>query len=103
MQHAKLVRQQPPVYPAVAREAGIAGVVQLSVVIATDGTVRQVNFIAEQLSKRAFGFGEKSGQPILAPAAIEAVRQWVYQPTLLNGDPVEVATTVNVTFSLSDQ
>jgi TonB family protein len=103
VQQAKLVRQPPPVYPQLAREAGITGVVQLNVWIAKDGTVKQVSLVAEHLSKKAFGFGDASGQPLLGPAAITAVRRWKYQPTLLNGDPVEVATTVNVNFSLSGQ
>jgi protein TonB len=42
-----------------------------------------------------------SGHPLLAPAALEAVKQWVYQPTLLNGEPVEVATQIDVNFTLS--
>jgi protein TonB len=103
VQQAKLVRQRPPVYPPLARQAGITGVVELNVWIAKDGNVKGVGLVAEHLSKGASGLGDASGQPSLASAAIEAVRRWVYQPTLLNGDPVEVATTVNVTFSLSGQ
>ena len=101
MQQAKLVRQPPPAYPSLALQAGIGGVVQLKVVIAKDGTVKQVDLVAEHLSRKADGFGGDG--PTLAPAAIEAVRRWAYQPTLLNGDPVEVVTTVNVTFRLSGQ
>ena len=101
MQQAKLVRQQRPVYPPRALDARIAGVVELSVVIAKDGTVRQVDYVAEHLSKQAFRIPNNG--PVLAPAAIEAVRRWVYQPTLLNGDPVEVATTVNVNFRIGGQ
>ena len=89
VQQAKLVRQQPPVYPAVARQDGITGVVVVKAVIAKDGTIKPVDVV--------------SGHPLLAPAAIDAVRQWEYQPTLLNGDPVEVVTTVNVTFALPGQ
>jgi TonB family protein len=103
VQQAKLVSQPAPVYPRLAREAGITGVVQLNVWIAKDGNVKGVGLVSEHLSKGAFGFGDQSGQPLLAPAAIEAVRRWVYQPTLLNGDLVEVATTVNVTFNLAGQ
>ena len=42
-----------------------------------------------------------SGHPLLVPAALEAVKQWVYQPTLLNGEPVEVVTEIDVNFTLS--
>lgn len=85
-QQAKLVSQQPPVYPPLARQAGISGTVQMRVVIARDGTVQHVEVV--------------SGHPLLVPAAIDAVRHWVYRQTLLNGQPVEVATTVNVSFQL---
>ena len=60
---------------------------QLSVQIGPDGTVQDVQLI--------------SGHPLLAQAAIDAVKQWVYQPTLLNGNPVSVLTTVDVNFTLS--
>jgi protein TonB len=86
VQQTKLLKQTPPVYPALARSARITGVVQLSVMIGKDGTVRQVDIA--------------NGPAELADAAMEAVRQWVYQPTLFKGEPVEVATTVNVNFSL---
>jgi outer membrane biosynthesis protein TonB len=86
-----------------AAHAGIEGTVELSVAIDQDGYVQEVNFVAEHLSKLALGFGKKAGEPLLGPAAIKAVRRWKYQPTLLNGNPVEVATTVNVTFKLSDR
>jgi TonB family protein len=85
--HPPLVRQVDPVYPQAARQAGTSGVVRLSVVIAKDGTVRDMRVV----SGSGNGFGI---------AAMEAVKQWVYQPTLLNGQPVEVATTVEVNFSL---
>jgi len=84
VQQAKLVSQQPPVYPPLARQAGISGTVQMSVVIAKDGTVQHIEVV--------------SGHPLLVPAAIDAVRKWMYRQTLLNGQPVEVATTVNVNF-----
>jgi TonB family protein len=85
-QQAKLVSQQAPVYPPLARQAGISGVVQLSVLIARDGTVQNIQILR--------------GHPLLVPAALEAVRHWVYSQTLLNGQPVEVATTVDVNFQL---
>ena len=86
-QQAKLVTQQPPAYPPQARQAGISGTVRLSVVIGKDGTVEHIDVM--------------SGNPALAPGAIDAVRHWTYQPTLLNGDPVEVVTTVDVNFTLA--
>jgi periplasmic protein TonB len=91
-QQAMLLRQPPPVYPPQARKQGITGVVVLRAVIGTDGTVRTIEVV--------------SGDPLLAPAAVDAVRQWVYRPTLLSIEPnapVEVVTTVNVNFKLSGQ
>jgi len=87
VQQAKLVRQPRPVYPPLAKQARIQGVVKLSAVIAKNGTIQQLEVI--------------SGHPLLVPAALEAVKQWVYQPTLLNGEPVEVVTQIDVNFTLS--
>jgi len=87
VQQAKLVRQPRPSYPPLAKQARIQGVVKLSAVIAKDGTIQELSVI--------------SGHPLLAPAALEAVKQWVYQPTLLNGEPVEVSTQIDVNFTLS--
>ena len=84
VQQEKLVSQQPPVYPPLARQAGITGVVELSVLIGKDGTVQHIEVMR--------------GHPLLVPAALGVVRKWVYRPTLLNGQPVEVLTTVNVNF-----
>ena len=89
IQQAKLVSQTPPIYPPLARQARISGVVRLSVIIAADGTVRNIQVL--------------NGHPLLVPAAIDAVRKWVYEKTLLNGQPVEVVTPVSVTFNVSDQ
>jgi len=86
VQKAKLVEQPAPVYPPLARQARISGVVRLSVIIGRDGTVQDLTLL--------------SGHPLLVPAAMDAVKQWVYQPTLLNGQPVEVATQVEVNFAL---
>jgi protein TonB len=87
VQQAKLIRQPRPVYPPLAKQARISGTVQLSAVIAKNGTIQELKAV--------------SGHPLLIPAALEAVRQWVYQPTLLNGEPVEVQTTIDVNFTLS--
>jgi protein TonB len=76
-----------PIYPQEAKDKRIQGTVRLHVIIAKDGSVGQVELI--------------SGHPLLAVAALEAVRQWKYRRTLLNGEPVEVDTTVDVIFALS--
>src|SRR5437868_5508071 len=87
VQQAKLVRQPKPVYPPLAKQARISGVVHLAAVISKDGTIQDLKVI--------------SGHPLLIPSALEAVKQWVYQPTLLNGEPVEVVTQIDVNFTLS--
>ena len=87
VQQAKLVRQPKPVYPQLAKQARISGVVHLAAVISKDGTIQDLKVI--------------SGHPLLIPSALEAVKQWVYQPTLLNGEPVEVSTQIDVNFTLS--
>jgi len=86
VQVARLVNRVQPVYPPHAKQDHIEGTVALNVVIGTEGTVRQVSVI--------------SGPPELVQAAIDAVKQWRYIPTTLNGNPVEVATQVDVPFSL---
>jgi protein TonB len=84
---AQLVREIQPKYPLIAKEARVHGVVKLKAIIARDGTVQNLSLI--------------SGQPLLVPAAMNAVKQWVYKPTYLNGIPVEVLTEVDVDFYLS--
>lgn len=87
VQMAKLLRKVIPEYPALARTARISGAVHLIGIIGKDGTIRDLKLV--------------SGHPLLAHAALEAVRQWVYRPTLLNGIPVEVIAPIEVTFTLS--
>jgi TonB family protein len=87
VQHARLVRQVTPQYPALARQARVQGTVQLKVSINPLGAVQVIGVVG--------------GHPLLIPAAIEAVKQWEYNPVLLNGVPVDVETTVDVAFSLS--
>jgi protein TonB len=82
-----LVRRVQPAYPPLARQARIQGTVVLAAEISKDGAIQNLHLI--------------SGHPMLAPAAIEAVKQWKYKPYLLNGEPVEVETTVQVNFTLS--
>jgi periplasmic protein TonB len=82
-----LLRRVNPVYPPLARQARIQGVVLLQAQISKTGDIENLQLI--------------SGHPMLAPAAIEAVKQWKYKPYLLNGEPVEVDTQVQVNFTLS--
>ncbi|HEV8383594.1 MAG TPA: energy transducer TonB [Candidatus Acidoferrales bacterium] len=86
VQQAKLINMVRPVYPALARQARVSGTVRLHAIIAKDGTVSQLEVL--------------QGHPLLVQAAQDAVRQWRYQPTLLNGEPVEVDTTIDVVFTL---
>src|SRR5580693_2594041 len=83
---AKLVRQVTPLYPPIAKTAHISGTVILHAVIAKDGSIQELTYI--------------SGPPLLMKNAMDAVRQWRYSPTLLNGEPVEVDTTISVVFTL---
>lgn len=86
IQAAQLMTRAQPVYPVLARQSGIQGVVVLHAIIDRDGRVSELRVI--------------SGHPLLVKAAIDAVNQWRYQPTLLNGQPVEVETTITVSFVL---
>jgi len=82
-----LVRKVQPSYPPLARQARIQGQVVLQAEISKDGSIENLRLV--------------SGHPMLAPAAIEAVKQWKYKPYFLNGEPVEVETQITVNFSLS--
>jgi periplasmic protein TonB len=82
-----LIRKVQPNYPPLARQARIQGTVILHAEISKDGTIQNLQLV--------------SGHAMLAPAAIEAVKQWRYKPYLLNGEPVAVETEVVVNFSLS--
>jgi TonB family protein len=88
VQAAKLVSQVDPIYPDVARQARISGTVSLAVIIGMDGHMKQL--------------AVATGHPLLRQAALDAVKEWVYQPTLLNNQPVNVSTTIDVIFSLSN-
>lgn len=87
IQGAKIVRRVQPAYPREAVEQQVSGVVKLEAVIARDGSVRDVQLV--------------EGHPLLAAAAIEAVSQWAYRPTRLNGMEVEVVTLIDVNFNLT--
>jgi protein TonB len=82
-----LLRQVKPNYPPLARQARIQGQVVLQALISKDGSIQNLRLV--------------SGHPMLAPAAIDAVKQWKYKPYYLNGEPVEVETTINVNFTLA--
>ena len=86
VQEGKLISGPRPVYPPLARQARVEGTVRLEAVISREGVI---------LNLRAV-----SGHPLLIPAAVAAVQQWVFRPTSLNGDPVEVATVIDVNFTL---
>ena len=86
VQESMLIFRTLPNYPPQARQAGIQGTVRLSAVIAKDGSIKTLEL--------------ESGHPLLVDAAVEAVRQWRYKPTLLNGQPVEVITSININFEL---
>jgi len=88
VQAANLIRQVRPNYPPLAKQARIQGVVRFNAIISRDGTIQNLQMV--------------SGHPLLVPAATDAVRQWVYKPTLLNGEAVEVQTQIDVNFTLSN-
>jgi periplasmic protein TonB len=86
VQAASLVRQVMPLYPAIAKTAHVSGTVMLHAIISKDGSVESLEYI--------------SGPQLLMKSAMDAVRQWRYKPTMLNGEPVEVDTTISVVFTL---
>jgi len=85
---AKLLNRVQPMYPPLARQIRISGLVRLHVILSREGEVREIQVV--------------SGHPLLQQSAIDAVKQWRYQPTSLNSVPVEVDTAVDIIFSLSD-
>lgn len=88
VESARLIFQPRPEYPPLAKMARIQGVVRLEAVISKDGTIQDLRVV--------------SGHPLLVKAALEAVQRWRYQPTLLNGEPVEVVTEIDVNFTLTE-
>lgn len=85
MQH-NILTKAVPVYPPAAKKARIQGKVVIDAVIGTDGTVENLRVL--------------SGPQELQQSALDAVRQWTYKPYLLNGDPIEVETTINIVYRL---
>lgn len=88
VESAKLIFRPTPEYPPLAKMARIQGTVRLEAIISRDGTIQDLRVV--------------SGHPLLVKSAIEAVQRWRYQPTLLNGEPVEVVTEVDVIFNLAE-
>jgi protein TonB len=82
---AMLIRRVEPVYPTLPRQLGRSGRVELRAVIATDGTIQSLQVV--------------SGDPLFYQSALEAVRQWRYRPTVLNGEPVEIDTFITVIYT----
>jgi protein TonB len=87
VQDALIIHKVIPVYPPLARQARLSGTVRFTAIIARDGTIQNLTLV--------------SGHPLFVAAATEAVRQWRYRPTLLNGDPVEVIAPIEVIFILN--
>ena len=81
-----MISRIEPRYPPLALETRTQGTVRLRAIISSDGRITALEVI--------------SGHPLLVQAALEAVRQWRYRPTLLNGEPVEVETSITVNFQL---
>jgi protein TonB len=88
VEQAKLIFHPNPEYPPLAKMARIQGTVRLEAVISENGTIQDLKAV--------------SGHPLLVKAAVDAVSRWRYQPTLLNGEPVQVVTEVDVNFTLSE-
>ncbi|MGB6596824.1 MAG: energy transducer TonB, partial [Candidatus Acidiferrum sp.] len=86
---SKLINKVQPVYPESAKSAGVSGTVVLHAVISMDGKPLSLRVMNSQID------------PDLARSAVEAVSQWHYTPTLLNGEPIEVDTTINVVYTLN--
>jgi TonB family protein len=87
VQAANLVRQVTPIYPIEAKAGRIQGTVSFTAIISTDGHIASLQLM--------------SGHPLLVEAARSAVMQWVYKPTLLNDELMEVATQIDVNFALN--
>ena len=86
MLQAQLISRIEPRYPPLAIQTKTEGTVYLHAIISRDGRITSLDVI--------------SGHPLLVQAALEAVRQWRYRPTMLNGEPVEVETSITVIFKL---
>jgi periplasmic protein TonB len=83
---ASIINKIAPQYPPIAKTAHVSGTIVLHAIISKEGTIQELQYV--------------SGPPLLMKAAMDAVKEWRYKPTLLNGDPVEVDTTIDVVFTL---
>jgi protein TonB len=83
---AMLIHRVEPIYPPLARQIHREGRVELRAIIGTDGTIQSLQVI--------------SGDPMFLNSAIEAVQQWRYRPTILNGQPVEIDTYITVVYTM---
>ena len=81
-----LLRRVEPIYPPLARQTRLEGRVELRAIIAADGTIQSLEVL--------------SGHPLFIQSALDAVRQWRYRPTILNGVPFEVETHITVIYTL---
>ncbi len=81
-----LIQRVQPQYPALARQIHREGQVELHAIISTDGTIRSLQVV--------------SGDPLFVQSALDAVQQWRYHPTVLNGQPVEIDTYISVIYHL---
>jgi TonB family protein len=88
VQASNLIKKVTPMYPPLAKQARIQGTVQFTALIGADGSIQSLQLV--------------SGHPLLVPSAQDAVKQWMYKPTLLNGNPVEVITQIDVNYTLSE-
>jgi protein TonB len=87
VQGAMILKKTSPIYPQLAKSARVSGVVHLAAIIAKDGTIQELHSLG--------------GPALLIQAAMDAVKTWVYKPTMLNGEPVQVETTIDVNFTLN--
>jgi len=86
VEQAQLISRIEPRYPPLAAQIHLEGTVRLHAIISRDGSIRSLEVV--------------SGHPLLDQAALDAVRQWRYHPTMLDGEPIEVETTITVVFQL---
>jgi periplasmic protein TonB len=86
VESASLINKVTPQYPPIAKTAHVSGTIVLHAVISKDGLIQELQYV--------------SGPPLLMKAAMDAVKEWRYKPTTLNGEPVEVDTTIDVVFTL---
>ena len=89
MEESRLIRKVQPEYPPMARQIRLQGAVEFTAVIGKSGAIENLQLL--------------HGHPLLVQAAEQAILQWRYKPTLLNGEPVEVVTNIVVNFTLTGQ